>query len=188
MLDDSGFHHSALADFRDRLAQGDRADRLIDLALAGAAPQLLAGLVDEEWGRRYGRPVQLGKNPTRPKTRIANAGDDALQLLEHLHTHRTGHAFGLRVQTLRQIVVQNYYRDTAGRGQRHCSNRPTSEHEHCSTDTSRHSNAPTQACWNRCYAPTPHWKRHHSATGRQAGRCASTCSTRTCWARQATGG
>jgi IS5 family transposase len=160
-LDDSGFHHSVLADFRDRLAQGDRADRLLDLALArlkdaglvrergtqrtdsthvlaavrdlarleliteavraaleeiaGAAPQLLAGLVDEQWGRRDGRPVRLGKNPTKPKTRITNAGNDALQLLEHLHTHETGNAFGPRVQTLRQIVVQNYYRDAAGR-------------------------------------------------------------------------
>jgi transposase len=128
-LDDPGFHHSVLADFRDRLAQGDRADRLLDLALARlkdaglvrergtqrtdsthvlavvrdltrlelitetvraaleeiatAAPQLLAGLVDEQWGRRYGRPVRLGKNPTKPKTRINTAGDDALQLLEH---------------------------------------------------------------------------------------------------------
>ncbi|MFE4254783.1 transposase [Streptomyces sp. NPDC056910] len=32
-LDDPGFHHSVLADFRDRLAEGDRADRLLDLAL-----------------------------------------------------------------------------------------------------------------------------------------------------------
>jgi transposase len=160
-LDDPGFHHSVLADFRDRLAQGDRADRLLDLALArlkeaglvrergtqrpdsthvlaavrdltrleliteavraaleeiaSSAPQLLVGLVDEQWGRRYGRPVRLGRNPTKPKTRITNAGDDALQLLEHLHAHQTGHAFGPRVQTLRQIVVQNYYRDAAGR-------------------------------------------------------------------------
>ena len=135
-LDDPGFHHSVLADFRDRLAQDDRADRLLDLALArlkdaglvrerttqrtdsthvlaavreltrlelvteavraaleeiaGTAPQLLAGLVDEEWGRRYGRPVRLGKNPTRPKTRIRAAGQRRLQLLEHLH--RTGRA------------------------------------------------------------------------------------------------
>lgn len=160
-LDDPGFHHSVLADFRDRLAQGDRADRLLDLALArlkeaglvrdrgtqrtdsthvlaavrdltrleliteavraaleeiaGCAPQLLAGLVDEQWGRRYGRPVRLGKNPTRPKTRITNAGEDAVQLLDHLHANGRGHAFGARVQTLRQIVVQNYYRDAAGR-------------------------------------------------------------------------
>ncbi|MDQ0772987.1 hypothetical protein QF026_001453 [Streptomyces aurantiacus] len=38
------------------------------------------GLVDEDWGRRYGRPVRLGKNPTRPKTRILAASDDACQL------------------------------------------------------------------------------------------------------------
>ncbi|CAM5385261.1 hypothetical protein SHIRM173S_09729 [Streptomyces hirsutus] len=112
-LDDPGFHHSVLADFRGRLAEGERADRLLDLALArlkeaglvrerttqrtdsthvlaavrdltrleliteavraaleevaGTAGHLLDGLVDEEWGRRYGRPVRLGKNPTRPK-------------------------------------------------------------------------------------------------------------------------
>lgn len=105
-----------LADFRERLARDDRADRLLDLALARlkeaglvrerttqrtdsthvlaavrdltrlelvteavravleevarADSHLLTGLVDEDWGRRYGRPVRLGKNPTRPKTRI----------------------------------------------------------------------------------------------------------------------
>lgn len=32
-LDDPGFHHSVLSDFRDRLAEGDRADRLLGLAL-----------------------------------------------------------------------------------------------------------------------------------------------------------
>jgi IS5 family transposase len=150
-LDDSGFHHSVLADFRDRLVQGDRVDRLLDLPLArlkeaglvrergtqrtdsthvlaavrdltrleliteavraalkeiaGAAPQLLVDLVDEQWGRRYSRPVRLGRNPTKPKTRITNAGNDALQLLEHLHTHGTGHAFGPRVQTMRPGVT-----------------------------------------------------------------------------------
>ncbi|MGW3659595.1 IS1182 family transposase [Streptomyces sp. NPDC005151] len=160
-LDDPGFHHSVLADFRDRLAEGDRADRLLDLALtrlkeaalvrerttqrtdsthvlaavrdltrlelvteavraaleevAGAAGHLLDGLVDEEWGRRYGRPVRLGKNPTRPKTRINTTGDDAARLLEHLYRHGAGRASGPRVQALRQIMVQNYYRDATGR-------------------------------------------------------------------------
>ncbi|WP_236076580.1 transposase, partial [Streptomyces coffeae] len=160
-LDDPGFHHSVLADVRERLAQGDRADRLLDLALArlkdaglvrerttqrtdsthvlaavrdltrleliteavraaleelaGTAPHLLVGLVDEEWGRRYGRPVRLGKNPARPKTRINTTGDDALRLLEHLYRYGAGRAFGRRVQALRQIMVQNYYRDAAGR-------------------------------------------------------------------------
>ncbi|MFD9138976.1 transposase [Streptomyces bottropensis] len=33
-LDDPGFRHNVLADFRDRLAKDDRADRLLDLALA----------------------------------------------------------------------------------------------------------------------------------------------------------
>jgi len=34
-LDDPGFHHSVLTDFRERLTRDDRADRLLDLALAG---------------------------------------------------------------------------------------------------------------------------------------------------------
>ncbi|WP_405593187.1 IS1182 family transposase [Streptomyces sp. NBC_01190] len=160
-LDDPGFHHSVLADFRGRLTEGDRADRLLDLALvrlkeaglvreritqrtdsthvlaavrdltrleliteavraaleevAGTAPQLLDGLVDEEWGRRYGRPVRLGKNPTKPKTRILATGDDAVRLLEHLYQHGADRTSGPRVQALRQIMVQNYHRDAAGR-------------------------------------------------------------------------
>jgi transposase len=127
-LDDPGFHHSVLADFRDRLAEGDRADRLLDLALArlkeaglvrerttqrtdsthvlaavrdltrleliteavraaleevaGISPHLLDELVDEDWGLRYGRPVRLSKNPTKPKTRILATGNDAVRLLE----------------------------------------------------------------------------------------------------------
>ncbi|WP_307535311.1 hypothetical protein [Streptomyces sp. V3I8] len=41
---DPGFHHSVPADFRDRLAEGDRADRLLDLASARLKE---AGLVRE---------------------------------------------------------------------------------------------------------------------------------------------
>ncbi|WP_369394594.1 transposase [Streptomyces sp. CG1] len=160
-LDDPGFHHSVLADFRDRLAEDDRADRLLDLALArlreaglvrerttqrtdsthvlaavrdltrleliteavraaleevaDTCSHLLDELVDEDWGRRYGRPVRLGKNPTKPMTRILAAGNDAVRLLEHLYQHGTDRAFGPRVQALRQIMVQNYHRDAAGR-------------------------------------------------------------------------
>jgi hypothetical protein len=159
-LDDPGFHHSVLADFRDRLAEGDRADRLLDLALArlkeaglvrerttqrtdsthvlaavrdltrleliteavraaleevaGTSPHLLDELVDEDWGLRYGRPVRLGKNPTKPKTRILATGNDAVRLLEHLYRHGTDHTFGPRIQALRQIMVQNYHHDGAG--------------------------------------------------------------------------
>lgn len=38
--------------------------------VARTASHLLTGLVDEDWERRYGRPACLGKNYTRPKTRI----------------------------------------------------------------------------------------------------------------------
>ncbi|MFC6060818.1 transposase, partial [Streptomyces pratens] len=160
-LDDSGFHHSVLADFRDRLTEGDRADHLLDLVLArlkesglvrerttqrtdsthvlaavrdltrleliteavraaleevaGTSPHLLDELVDEDWARRYGRPVRLGKNPTKPQTRILATGNDAVRLLEHLYQHGSDRTSGPRVQALRQIMVQNYHRDTAGR-------------------------------------------------------------------------
>ena len=129
-LDDPGFHHSVLGDFRERLLEEGRADRLLDLALARlkeaglvrdrtsqrtdsthvlaavrdltrlelvteavraaleelarTAGHALAGLVDDDWGRRYGRPVRLGKNPTRPRTRMNEAGADARRLVEHL--------------------------------------------------------------------------------------------------------
>lgn len=159
-LDDPGFHHSVPADFRDRLAEDDRADRLLDLALArleeaglvrerttqrtdsthvlalvrdltrleliteavraaleevaGTSPHLLDELVDEGWGLRYGRPVRLGKNPTKPKTRILATGNDAVRLLEHLYQHGADRASGPRVQALRQIISQNYHHDAAG--------------------------------------------------------------------------
>ncbi|GHE63364.1 transposase [Streptomyces capitiformicae] len=159
-LDDPGFHHSVLADFRDRLAEDDRADRLLDLALArlkevglvrerttqrtasthvlaavrdltrleliteairaaleevaGTSPYLLDELIDEDWGRRYGRPVRLGKNPTKAKTRILATGNDAVRLLEHLYRHGADCTSGPRIQALRQIMAQNYHCDAAG--------------------------------------------------------------------------
>ncbi|MET9074755.1 hypothetical protein ABZX95_21920 [Streptomyces sp. NPDC004232] len=48
-LDDPGFQHSVLADFRGRLAEDDRADRLLDLALARLKK---AGLVRERTTQR----------------------------------------------------------------------------------------------------------------------------------------
>ncbi|MFY9850834.1 MAG: transposase, partial [Trebonia sp.] len=160
-LDDPGFHHSVLGDFRGRLLEDGRADRLLDLALARlkeaglvrertsqrtdsthvlaavrdltrlelvteavraaleelarTAGQALEGLVDDDWGRRYGRPVRLGKNPTRPKTRMNEAGADARRLLEHLAAGFPGLLRGPRVEALRQILVQNYHWDPAGR-------------------------------------------------------------------------
>ncbi|WP_234021402.1 transposase [Streptomyces sp. 142MFCol3.1] len=160
-LDDPGFHHSVLADFRDRLAEGDRADRLLDLALArlkeaglvrerttqrtdsthvlaavrdltpleliteavraaleevvGTFPHLLDELVDEDWGRRYGRVVRLGKNPTKPKTRILATGNDAFRLLERLYRHGTDRTSGPRIQALHQIMIGLSHRARGGR-------------------------------------------------------------------------
>ncbi|MFB7476846.1 transposase [Kitasatospora sp. NPDC056184] len=160
-LDDPGFHHSVLTDFRDRLLQDGRADRLLDLALARlkeaglvrerttrrtdsthvlatvrdltrlelvteavraaleelarTAGHALDDLVGEDWGRRYGRPVRLGKTPTRPRTRINNTGQDARHLREHLSRNHPSLLGMPQVQVLRQILVQNYYWDRAGR-------------------------------------------------------------------------
>jgi transposase len=160
-LDDPGFHHSVLGDFRDRLLEEGRADRLLDLALARlkeaglvrerasqrtdsthvlaavrdltrlelvteavraaleelarTAGHALEGLVDDDWGRRYGRPVRLGKNPTRPRTRMNDAGADARRLLEHLAASHPDLLRDPRVEALRQVMVQNYHWDAAGR-------------------------------------------------------------------------
>jgi transposase len=161
-LDDPGFHHSVLGDFRDRLLEGEgRADRLLDMALARlkeaglvrdramqrtdsthvlaavrgltrlelvteavraaleelarAAGHALDGLVDDDWGRRYGRPVRLGKNPARPKSRMNEAGADACQLIGHLAASHPDLLRGRQVEALRQIVLQNYHWDPAGR-------------------------------------------------------------------------
>jgi transposase len=160
-LDDPGFHHSVLGDFRDRLLEEGRADRLPGLALARlqeaglvrerttqrtdsthvlaavrdltrlelvteavraaleeltrTAGHALEGLVDDDWGRRYGRPARLGKNPSRPKTRMNDAGADARRLLEHLAASHPDLLRGPPVQALRQVLVQNYYWDASGR-------------------------------------------------------------------------
>ncbi len=52
--------------------------------LARTAGHALEDLADDDWGRRYGRPVRLGKNPARPKTRMNEARADARRMLEHL--------------------------------------------------------------------------------------------------------
>ncbi|MFI1701509.1 hypothetical protein [Streptomyces bobili] len=82
--------------------------------VTSTSPHLLDELVDEDWGLRYGRPVRLGKNPTKPKTRILATGNDAVRLLEHLHWHGADRTFGPHVRALRQIMVQNYHRDAQG--------------------------------------------------------------------------
>ncbi|MFE2729445.1 IS1182 family transposase [Kitasatospora sp. NPDC059327] len=160
-LEDPGFHHSVLADFRERLAEEGRADKLFGLALekikavglvrergrqrtdsthvlaavrdltrlelvteamraaleelARRAPHELAGLVTEDWGRRYGRAARLGKNPSRPKGRIKETGDDAHLLLRYVNRYLPALRDGEQVQALRQIFLQNYWIDAQDR-------------------------------------------------------------------------
>src|SRR6185369_11234671 len=83
--------------------------------LARTAGHALEGLVDDDWSRRYGRPVRLGKNPTRPKTRMSQAGADARRLIEHLAASYPDLLRGPQVEALRQILLQNYHWDPAGR-------------------------------------------------------------------------
>ncbi|MEU8874056.1 transposase [Streptomyces javensis] len=62
-LDDPGFHHSVLADFRERLAESGPADRLLDLALARLKE---AGLVRERTTQRTVSTHVLATHGTRP--------------------------------------------------------------------------------------------------------------------------
>ncbi|MFE4612682.1 IS1182 family transposase [Streptomyces niveus] len=160
-LEDPGFHHSVLTDFRQRLAEEGRADRLLDLALekiravglirergrqrtdsthvlaavrdltrlelvteamraaleelARRAPHELVGLVTEDWAKRYGRAARLGKNPSKPKTRIKETGEDVRLLLRYVHRYLPALHNGEQVQALRQIFVQNYVLDAQDR-------------------------------------------------------------------------
>lgn len=59
-LDAPGFHHSVLADFRDRLAEGDRANRLLDLMLGPKEPRV----VRERTMQRT--DTDRGSSPTSP--------------------------------------------------------------------------------------------------------------------------
>ncbi|MFD5185903.1 transposase [Streptomyces sp. NPDC058372] len=157
-LDDPGFHHSVLSDFRARLAGAGRADALFDLALARLKdaglvkargrqrtdstyllasvreltrlelvleavraaleetarthPELLDGLVTEDWALRYGRQVRLVSQPSHPAARLKPAGADAAELLQR--ARRTGPDGEGAIEALRQIMVQNFLVDARG--------------------------------------------------------------------------
>jgi hypothetical protein len=103
---DPGFCHGVPGDFRGRLRADRLLDlalaRLKEAGLVRGGPprrtgstrvlaavraaveepartvgHALEGLAGDDWGRRCGRPVRLGKNPTRPKAQINEAGADA---------------------------------------------------------------------------------------------------------------
>ncbi|GAA4003274.1 hypothetical protein GCM10022232_47920 [Streptomyces plumbiresistens] len=145
-LDDPGFHHSVLADFRERLTHDDRADRLLDLALTRLRG---AGLVRERTTQRTDSTHVLAavrdltrlelvteavravlkemartatavrsvwaRTPPGPRPGSSRPATTPGDWLEHLHRQRPGYRPGPQAEALRQIVVQNYYRDSAGR-------------------------------------------------------------------------
>ena len=160
-LDDPGFHFSVLGDFRDRLLEEGRADRLLDLALARlkeaglvrertaqrtdsthvlaavrdltrlelvteavraaleelarTAGHALAGLVDDDWGRRYGRPVRPGQEPHPAQDPDERGRGGRPPAAGAPGRPPPGPAARPRVEALRQILVQNYHWDPAGR-------------------------------------------------------------------------
>jgi transposase len=85
-LGDPGFHHSVLGDFRDRLLEGGRADRLLDLALARLKE---AGLVRERTAQRTDSTHVLAA--VRGLTRLELVTEAVCATLEEL-ARTTGHA------------------------------------------------------------------------------------------------
>jgi hypothetical protein len=97
--------------------------------LAPDAPHLLDGLVDEEWAKRYGRPVRLVSQPSRPATRLKQAGLDAFALLQSVGPEMTSRArpHTRQAETLRQIFLQNFLLDSPVDGHGDAVVRPRTE-------------------------------------------------------------
>ncbi|MEW1913733.1 transposase [Kitasatospora sp. NPDC085895] len=85
-LDDPGFHHSVLSDFRDRLLQEGRADRLLDLAPARLKE---TGLVRERTTQRTDSTHVLAT--VRDLTRLELVTEAVRAALEEL-ARTAGHA------------------------------------------------------------------------------------------------
>jgi transposase len=87
-LDDPGFHHSVLGDFRERLLEEGRADRLLDLVLARLKE---AGLVRERTTQRTGSTHVLAA--VRDLTRLELVTEAVRAALEEV-ARTAGHALG----------------------------------------------------------------------------------------------
>ncbi|GHI10089.1 hypothetical protein Scel_84100 [Streptomyces cellostaticus] len=81
---------------------------------ARTGPEILGGLVDEDWALRYGRQVRLVSQPSHPAARLKQAGTDAAELLERVRSRRPGMATGPAMEALRQIMVQHFLVDARG--------------------------------------------------------------------------
>ncbi|MGJ5891230.1 transposase [Streptomyces niveiscabiei] len=79
------------------------------------APGLLDGLVDVGWAERYGRPARLCSQPSHPVTRLTRSGTDAQALYALLREQAPALAGGPRLETLRQVLVQQFVTDRRGR-------------------------------------------------------------------------
>ncbi|MFE2586310.1 transposase [Streptomyces sp. NPDC059378] len=99
-LDDPGFHHSVLTDFRDRLAEDDRADRLLDLALARLKE---AGLVRERTSQRTDSTHVLAA--VRDRTRLELITEAVRAALEEVT--------GTSPHLLDELVDEDWGSDTA---------------------------------------------------------------------------
>jgi hypothetical protein len=74
--------------------------------LAREDPGMLDELTGRDWAIRYGRPVRLGGQPSRPATRLKQAGQDTHLLLTMLgRSHRP---CGPDSDGLRRIFLQNF--------------------------------------------------------------------------------
>jgi IS5 family transposase len=93
-LDDPAFHHSVLADFRDRLAEDDRADRLLDLAPARLKE---AGLVRQRHAAH--------RLPARPGCR---ARPDRLELITEAVRAALEEAAGVSPHLLDELVDEEW--------------------------------------------------------------------------------
>lgn len=94
-----------LAAVRDltRLELVTEATRAALEEVARQAPIELIGLLTDDWRRRYGRAARLGKNPTPPKTRIKNTGDDAYLLLRYTRLYLPKLCQGEQMQALPSV-------------------------------------------------------------------------------------
>ncbi|MCX4853825.1 hypothetical protein OG426_54125 [Streptomyces canus] len=105
--DAGSVEHQLLAALRGRAQDGDtpgQAYRLQDLA---------EFLRRARGARRWA--ARLGKNPTRPKNRIKNTGEDVYLLLHYVRTYLRTLWMGPQVQALRQIFLQNLWIDERAR-------------------------------------------------------------------------
>ncbi|MGH3301918.1 MAG: transposase, partial [Streptosporangiaceae bacterium] len=101
-------------------------------ALAAAAPDWLAGVIDASWQQVYGQRIdnlRLPEAEARRKALAVQYGKDGYHLLEAVHEPGApGWLAGLpALETLRQVWIQQYYRVTDERGEQ-VIRREASEH------------------------------------------------------------